>query len=90
MLTHRDPRTGETGPAFVPGRPNVLATALGTLHLEGRSIEASGPESSTVTVTLEVSLKPQAAGRTYDVDVVATDDLDNIQAEGAGTLQVDR
>jgi len=38
------------------------------------SVVAAGPTSPTVTLNLALSFKPSAAGRTYIVEVAASDD----------------
>jgi hypothetical protein len=70
-------RTGQEGPRFAPGSRNRLQTNAATVYLDGSA--AHGPPGSTVGLTLELSFKPQAAGRSYAVEVLATDDA------GAGT-----
>ena len=65
--------TGKRGPAFPAGSPNRLQTSRATLYLADTSVVASGPTSTTVTLNLALDFKPQAAGRTFVVEVGATD-----------------
>jgi hypothetical protein len=65
--------TGEVGPAFPPGSPNLLQTPEATLHLAKTSVVASGPDSPTVTLNFALSVEPPAARRRFDVEVAATD-----------------
>lgn len=69
--------TGDFGPGFLPGSPNRLQTPFATLYLAESAVD--GPPGLQVTLTLVVSFKPRAAGRTYDVEVLATDDAGNQQ-----------
>ncbi len=84
--------TGEFGPAFPAGSPNRLQTPQATLYLADTSVVASGPDSPTVTLNLALSFKPQAAGRTFVVELGATDkDNEGMLPdffEQAGTLTV--
>jgi hypothetical protein len=67
----------------------VLASESAELHLSESSVTGSGPTGQSVTLNLSLSFGPQAAGRTYAVEVAAADDLGNeddfVQA---GTLTV--
>src|SRR5262249_6408424 len=60
------------GPACAPGSPNRLETSHATLYLAGSSVQGSGPAGPSVTLTLDLSLKPQAAGQAFPVEVRAT------------------
>jgi hypothetical protein len=81
--------TGKFGPAFPAGHPNRLQTPEATFYLAGASIVASGPTSPSVTLHLPLSFKPSAAGRTFNVEVRASDDEGNEpNFEQAGTLSV--
>jgi hypothetical protein len=70
-----------------------LQTPQSTLHLAESSVVASGPTSPTVTLNLALSFKPQAAGRTFVVEVAATDkDNEGVLPdffEQVGTLTVE-
>lgn len=68
-----DDDADKLGPGFVLGSPHRLETSHATVHLEQSSIVAAGPTSPTVTLNLTISFKRQAAGRTYVVEVGATD-----------------
>jgi Tol biopolymer transport system component len=78
------------GPAFPPGHRGQLESSGATLYLRDSRVEGSGPTGPSVTLTLEVSFKPRAAGRTYVVEVLAVDDAGQEQIEPAGTLTVTR
>lgn len=77
-----DPRTGRPGPIFAPRRPNRLESAGATAHLDDSSVD--GPPGSTVTLNFDLAFKPAAAGRTYDVDVLASDDTGTVQGFSRG------
>ena len=65
---------GRFGQATTAGSNRRLETAAATLYLAQTSVVASGPTSPTVTLNLGLSFKPSAAGRTYIVEVAASDD----------------
>jgi len=78
---------GKAGPAFTPGSRNRLETDAATVYLAGSSV--IGPPGSQVTLSLDLSFKPHAAGHTYDVEVLATDDTGQSQGfSRAGYLTV--
>ena len=83
---------GRCGPAKLPGSPGVLeAGPTATLYLAESSVQGSGPTGQSVTLRLSLSFKPQAAGRTFKVEVAAVNDLG--QGSGfmeAGSLKVQR
>src|SRR5207247_7527470 len=61
-----------------------------TVHLAETSVVGSGPKGPSVTLNLALSFKPQAAGRSYVVEVAATDDLGNQQGFApAGSLTIE-
>ena len=79
--------------AFGPERPlgsaAVLASSFASVHLLGSRVRAEGPTAPTMLLELEVRFHGRAAGRTFVVEVAATDDLGNIQEfVPAGTLTV--
>jgi hypothetical protein len=78
------------GPAFHPGHHGPLQSSGATLHLRESSVQGSGPTGPSVTLTLDLSFKPQAAGRTFLVEVLAIDDAGHEPIEPAGTLTVTR
>jgi hypothetical protein len=79
-----DPRTGRPGPSFAPARPNRLESAAATVYLDASSVD--GPPGPTVTLAFDLAFKPHAAGRTYDVDVLATDDTGTVQGFSRGAM----
>ena len=86
-----NPASGHIGPGGTPGSPSTLGNAAGTLHLAQSSVQGSGPEGPSVVLTLPFDFKPPAGGRTYDVQVKASDDAGNDPGfERAGTLTVTR
>jgi hypothetical protein len=81
--------TGRFGGAATAGSNQRLQTPYATLNLAQTSVLASGPTSPTVTLNLGLSFKPSAAGRTYFVEVAASDDDGNTDAFiQAGTLTI--
>jgi Tol biopolymer transport system component len=76
------------GPAFSPGRRALLESSNAKVHLHDSSVQGSGPTGPSVTLTLDVSFKHRAAGRSYLVEVLATDSAGHEQIEVAGTLSV--
>jgi CSLREA domain-containing protein len=83
-------QTGKrTGPQVGPGSATTLETAGAILHLAQTTAVGSGPTGPSVTLTLSLSFKPAAAGRTCDVEVLGADDQGAVQGfERAGTLRV--
>ena len=65
-------KNGREGHRFAPGSHHRLHTNAATVYLDGSG--AHGPPGSTVGITLELSLKHKAAGRSYVVEVLASDD----------------
>jgi hypothetical protein len=84
-----NPRNEKAGPDFDPGRPNPLET--NTFILDHTAV--LGPPGSVVTLTFDLSVKPSAAGRTFDLEVLATDDTGATQGwarAGSLTILTDR
>jgi CSLREA domain-containing protein len=82
-----NPADYSVGPEYAPGSPNQLTSEAAVVYLATSSVD--GPPGQTVTLTLDVSFKPEAAGRAFDVLVMAVSDA--VQAEGlvpAGRLMV--
>jgi hypothetical protein len=87
--------SGKFGPGFKPGSPNVLQSSQATLDLAETTVKAvdsvlgSGPTSPSVQLNLALSFKPSAAGRTFVVEVAASDHLGHEEPFAkAGTLTV--
>jgi hypothetical protein len=79
----------EFAKAFAAGSSNSLQTAQATLDLAGTSVKGSGPTGPSITLNLALSFKPQAAGRTFIVEVAATNDgSTRSEFMQAGTLTV--
>jgi hypothetical protein len=75
--------------AKAAGSNERLETAWAVLELARSSVVASGPTSPTVTLNLALSFKPRATGRTFLVEVAASDDLGHEEEfKEAGTLTV--
>src|SRR5205814_9963954 len=82
-----DPKTGKSGRTFAPGNARELKSGAATLYLAKTSVH--GPPGRRVTIGLTISFKGSAAGHTYDVEVLATDDTGAIQGfQRAGTVAV--
>ena len=80
---------GRFGPGKEPGSHAVLSNATASVYLKGTSVTADGTNDPSVTLTLDVSFERRTAGRSYVVEVRATDDLGNVQDwMKAGTLTV--
>ncbi|MFY9577907.1 MAG: right-handed parallel beta-helix repeat-containing protein [Gaiellaceae bacterium] len=84
-----DPESGRPGPSFAPGRPNKLESNAATVYLSDTSVD--GPPGNRVTLQVTLGFKPKAAGHSYDVQVLATDDTGETQGfHRAGTIAVER
>jgi CSLREA domain-containing protein len=85
-------KTGNVGPAAVPGSHATLSGSFASLHMEETRVITS--PGRTATLRLALSFKPRAAGsqgRDYVVEVLATDDFGVEQGfDQAGTLRVER
>jgi len=68
---------GKYGPPFAPGSPNKLESNSATLYLADSAVKGAGPKLPAVTLTLSLSFDNQAAGRLYQIEVAASDDLGN-------------
>jgi uncharacterized repeat protein (TIGR01451 family) len=80
---------GRFGPGKEPGSHAVLSNTTATVYLKNTSVTADGTNDSSVTLTLDVSFERRTAGRSYVVEVRASDDLGNVQDwMKAGTLTV--
>jgi len=67
------------GPAVIPGSRGRLETSAVTLYAQESSVVGSGPEGHTVSLNFNLGFKPLAAGRTFRVEVFATDDFGHQQ-----------
>ena len=65
-------KNGREGHRFAPGSHHRLETNAATVYLEASAVH--GPPGVTVGITLELSVKPKAAGRSFVVEVLASDD----------------
>jgi CSLREA domain-containing protein len=83
-----DPKDLKEGPNFSFGSPNRLENDMATVYLATSSLD--GPQgSATVTLSLDLGFKPKAAGRDFDVAVMAIDDSGKYEGlVTAGTLTV--
>jgi hypothetical protein len=62
------------GRGFPAGSPIRLETREATLHLADTGVAGSGPTGTSVALNLSLSFKPLAAGRTFRVEVAASND----------------
>jgi hypothetical protein len=86
-----DPRTNRLGHPVAVGGNGVLGGPTAMVLPRDSSVVAAGPTDPTVTVTFSVRLKQKAAGRTFLVEVLATDDVGRRQGfDLAGRLTVSR
>jgi len=95
VVSVRNEATGEFGPEFPVGSNARLQTRYATLDLGGTTVGpvttplGTGPNSPIVQLVLPLRFKPSAAGKTYLVDVAATDDLGHQDPFAvAGTITV--
>ena len=60
-----------------------------TLDLTNTSVQGTGPTGPSATLTYDLRFKPQAAGRTFRVEVMLVDDFGAVQGfEQIGTVSV--
>ncbi len=86
-----DPDTGQLGPPASPGASAVLETTLAALYLAETSVQGGGPKAPNVDLNLSLAFKPPTKGRTFAVDVAASDDFGNQDPFApAGTVAVGR
>jgi hypothetical protein len=85
------PSTGvPVGEPAQPGSDTVLETKQARLHLDGTTVEGSGPTGQTVTLNLSVSFPIKSAGHAYVVEVAATSDSGDDDAfVGTGSIRID-
>ncbi|MBI1826441.1 MAG: cadherin-like domain-containing protein [Planctomycetes bacterium] len=73
-----------------PGDRGQFQGSAVTLSLLESDVVGSGPTGPSVTLNLNLSFKPQAAGRTFTVEASATDDTGGEQGyETVGTITVE-
>ena len=65
---------GKRSKPVLPGSPGTLETSDAVLDLAKSSAIGTGPTGPSVTLTYGLRFKPPAKGRTYQVEVFATDD----------------
>jgi hypothetical protein len=83
------PRTGRFTPPALPGTRTRFHGDAVTLFLKHSEVIGSGPTGPSVLLNLHLRFKPQAAGRTFTVEVLARDDAGNVQDwDVAGTITV--
>jgi hypothetical protein len=84
-----NPSSGTFGPAKKLGAGGVLTHAGNQLDPGATTRAAGGPTAPTVLLNLALRLGSQYAGRSFTIEVAATDDLGNDQPfAAAGTLLV--
>src|SRR4029078_1539307 len=57
----------------------VLQTSTAAFYLAQTNFVGTGPTGPSVTVNFNVSFKAPAAGRVYNLELLATDDAQNMQ-----------
>jgi Big-like domain-containing protein/Calx-beta domain-containing protein len=73
------------------GSAQTLETSLARLHMAQTGAVGSGPTGNSVTLNLALSFKPHADGRTFSLEVAATDDLGRQSGfTAAGELTIER
>jgi hypothetical protein len=82
----------EVGPARSPGHFGRLQSSDATLYLRDSRVVGSGETGQSVTLSLPVSFRHRAVGRTLGVEVLATgpDGYEQLDIDSAGTLTVTR
>jgi len=84
-----DPLTGALIRSGQPGSHTRFETPLLGTSLQFSDVVGSGPTGPSVVLTLDLSFKPQAAGRVFNVDVSSTADSGSQQGyTRAGTITV--
>ena len=85
-----NPKDGSIGPTFPAGSPNRLETSAATLYLANTAVAPNVPDTSSVSLLLQVSFKPKAAGASYNVEVLAKDIAGHSQGPAsAGIIHVE-
>jgi uncharacterized delta-60 repeat protein len=83
--------SGQFSRSLPAGSAASLQTSDAVLDLAETRVVGSGPTGQTVTLKLALSFKPRAAGRTFVVEVRATDDHGGQdEFTKAGTLSVEK
>jgi hypothetical protein len=72
-----DAVTGTVGHAFAAGSNRRLVTPAAQLYLADTTVVPGGPDAPDVTLNLALAFKPSVAGRTFLIEVAASDDLGN-------------
>jgi hypothetical protein len=84
-----DGEAGQFSTPAVPGSNTTLQGDGAVLLLADSAAEGSGPEGTSVTLTLSLVMTPAAAGRSCAVEAAATDDLGNEEPfKRAGKIDV--
>lgn len=78
---------GSVAGVGVPGQAEVLESDTALLDLAASTVTGSGPTGKSVSLSLAVTLKANAAGRIYTTTVLASDDEGKFQGpHDTGTL----
>ncbi len=80
-LLNADGSVADTG---LPGENRLLENNSARLYLDQSSFVGAGPDDPDVTVNFGVSLKAPAAGRTYTIELVASEDSGDLQGPDIG------
>ena len=84
-----DPANGTFMHADAPGSRTHFETSAAVMYLENSEVIGSGPTGPSVLLNLSLSFKPQAAGRTLQVEAFAVDDFGTRQGfDPLGTITV--
>ena len=74
-----------------PGSHARFESSDVALLLRGTEVIGSGPTGPSVTLNLALKFKPEAAGRTFAVEMKAADDFGSVQGwDTVGTITVNR
>ncbi len=88
-LRQIDPELGAIGRPVQPGSPVEFATESAVMYLASSRVQGSGPTGPDVTLSYDLSFRSPATGRTFRVEVLATDDAGNRQGfEQIGSIRV--
>jgi len=73
-----DASIGDFGPPLTPGSSGTVETPYANLYLSDSTFTGSGPTGPSVLLNYDLSFNAAAAGHTYQVLIMATDD-DGVQ-----------
>jgi hypothetical protein len=86
-----NPNTGRFRAPVQPGSHARFESSDVALLLGSTEVIGSGPTGPSVTLSLALKFKPEAAGRTFAVEMKATDDFGGVQGwDPVGSITVHR